>query len=213
VLIAQLLKDELVSRAFSGRAGPAFLLRSACAYIDVHSDLGLTLHDHPAYLASVNVKLAKAQQKMLLTGMHTISNLTCLGCGSSLGWVYLKAEDPAQKYKEGKYILEKVSTEDPHNLIIRADAGLRHLGQDHEGHSGHEICGTSAFADSVHCRRTAGLAKIQSKAGVLASVAVSFCSFIIGAVDICGKIVYVALRVYNLCTGRIHSTLLTEHRS
>ena len=65
--------------------------------------------DVAAYLDSVNVKLAKSQQKMLLTGMHTISNLTCLGCESSLGWVYLKAQDATQKYKEGKYILEKVS--------------------------------------------------------------------------------------------------------
>jgi len=78
------LQDELVSRAFSGRAGPAFLLRSA-----------------------VNVKLAKSEAKMLLTGMHTISNITCKGCEAPLGWVYIKASDPAQKYKEGKYIIEK----------------------------------------------------------------------------------------------------------
>ncbi|KAK9899190.1 yippee-domain-containing protein [Cystobasidium minutum MCA 4210] len=78
------LQDELVSRAFSGRAGPAFLLRSA-----------------------VNVKLAKSEQKMLLSGMHTISNITCKGCDTPLGWVYLKANDPAQRYKEGKYIMEK----------------------------------------------------------------------------------------------------------
>lgn len=67
---------------------------------------------------------------MLLTGMHTISNLTCKSCDAPLGWVYIKASDPAQKYKEGasadpvhsfrvisrlndlhtvgKYILEKV---------------------------------------------------------------------------------------------------------
>ena len=38
---------------------------------------------------------------MLLTGMHTISNLACRGCDAPLGWVYLKANDAAQKYKEG----------------------------------------------------------------------------------------------------------------
>jgi len=78
------LQDELVSRAFSGRAGPAFLLRSA-----------------------VNVKIARSEQKMLLTGMHTISNISCKGCDTPLGWVYIKANDSAQKYKEGKYIMEK----------------------------------------------------------------------------------------------------------
>ena len=51
---------------------------------------------------SVNVKLARSEQKMLLTGMHTISNISCKGCDAPIGWVYIKANDPAQKYKEGE---------------------------------------------------------------------------------------------------------------
>jgi hypothetical protein len=39
---------------------------------------------------------------MLLSGLHTISNITCKGCDAPLGWVYLKANDPAQRYKEGE---------------------------------------------------------------------------------------------------------------
>ena len=50
---------------------------------------------------SVNVELHKSEQKMLLSGLHTISNITCKGCHTPLGWVYLKASDPAQRYKEG----------------------------------------------------------------------------------------------------------------
>lgn len=41
---------------------------------------------------------------MLLSGMHTISNITCKGCDAPLGWVYLKANDPAQRYKEGEQL-------------------------------------------------------------------------------------------------------------
>lgn len=61
-------------------------------------------YSHPGGFSlfhSVNVKLAKSEQKMLLSGMHTISNITCKGCDTPLGWVYLRANDPAQRYKEG----------------------------------------------------------------------------------------------------------------
>ena len=36
------------------------------------------------------------------TGMHTVADLSCLKCSSSLGWVYLKATDREQEYKEGE---------------------------------------------------------------------------------------------------------------
>lgn len=62
------------------------------------------LHLVPHYpgINSVNVSPQKSEQKMLLSGLHTISNITCKGCDTPLGWVYLKANDPAQRYKEGK---------------------------------------------------------------------------------------------------------------
>jgi len=30
-----------------------------------------------------------------------------MGCSERIGWYYLKASDPSQKYKEGKYLLER----------------------------------------------------------------------------------------------------------
>lgn len=57
---------------------------------------------------SVNVELHKSEQKMLLSGLHTISNITCKGCHTPLGWVYLKANDPAQRYKEGMSCLTSI---------------------------------------------------------------------------------------------------------
>ncbi|KAI8996830.1 hypothetical protein BDB01DRAFT_768676 [Pilobolus umbonatus] len=41
------------------------------------------------------------------TGDHCISFIYCKGCNEEIGWVYIKAYEQDQKYKEGKYILEK----------------------------------------------------------------------------------------------------------
>ncbi len=41
--------------------------------------------------------------------MHTVCDLSCRGCGRTLGWFYLKAWEASQKYKEGKWIMEKAS--------------------------------------------------------------------------------------------------------
>lgn len=43
---------------------------------------------------------------MLLTGMHTVADLFCAGCGVPVGWQYLEAFEESQKYKEGRVILE-----------------------------------------------------------------------------------------------------------
>ncbi|KAF2288541.1 hypothetical protein GH714_008309 [Hevea brasiliensis] len=44
---------------------------------------------------------------MMMTGMHTVVDIFCVGCGSILGWKYEYAHEKAQKYKEGKFILER----------------------------------------------------------------------------------------------------------
>jgi Yippee zinc-binding/DNA-binding /Mis18, centromere assembly len=36
------------------------------------------------------------------TGVHTVADIFCVGCGDRLGWFYHKASDQSQKYKEGK---------------------------------------------------------------------------------------------------------------
>lgn len=35
------------------------------------------------------------------TGVHTVADVFCVGCGDRLGWYYHKASDQSQKYKEG----------------------------------------------------------------------------------------------------------------
>ncbi|KAI0339928.1 yippee-domain-containing protein [Trametopsis cervina] len=78
------LQDELISKAFSGRDGRGFLMHSA-----------------------TNVRLGKKEDRSLLTGTHTVSDVFCLGCEARIGWFYVKAPDNSQKYKEGKYLLER----------------------------------------------------------------------------------------------------------
>ncbi|KAF8518201.1 yippee-domain-containing protein [Gautieria morchelliformis] len=78
------LQDELISKSFSGRDGRGFLLHSA-----------------------VNVKLGRKEDRPLLTGVHTVQDVFCMGCNDRIGWFYYKAADNSQKYKEGKYLLER----------------------------------------------------------------------------------------------------------
>jgi len=78
------LKDELISKSFSGRDGRGYLMHSA-----------------------VNVRMGGKEDRPLLTGVHTVADIFCVGCGDRLGWYYHKASDQSQKYKEGKYLLER----------------------------------------------------------------------------------------------------------
>jgi len=54
----------------------------------------------------VNVVEGKPYDLLMTTGNHTIRDIYCSKCGTTLGWKYVKAYEASQKYKEGKYILE-----------------------------------------------------------------------------------------------------------
>lgn len=75
---------QLISKAFQGRHGRAYLF----------SDV-------------VNVTLGPREDRMLITGLHTVADIYCITCNSVLGWKYEVAYEESQKYKEGKFILEK----------------------------------------------------------------------------------------------------------
>jgi hypothetical protein len=48
----------------------------------------------------------KAVPRQLVTGAHTVSDISCRSCGNVLGWKYVEAAEDTQKYKVGKFILE-----------------------------------------------------------------------------------------------------------
>ncbi|KAI0028032.1 yippee zinc-binding/DNA-binding /Mis18, centromere assembly-domain-containing protein [Vararia minispora EC-137] len=78
------LQDELISKAFQGRDGRGYLTHSA-----------------------TNVRIGSKEDRALMTGVHTVADVFCVGCGDRVGWYYYKASDQSQKYKEGKYLLER----------------------------------------------------------------------------------------------------------
>ena len=43
----------------------------------------------------------------MLTGRHMVRDVWCRNCGTKLGWQYEFATDEAQRYKEGRVILER----------------------------------------------------------------------------------------------------------
>jgi len=72
------------SQAFQGRHGRAFLFNDVC-----------------------NITLGGKEDRLLMTGLHTVRDVFCASCSSLLGWKYDFAYEQSQKYKEGKFIVEK----------------------------------------------------------------------------------------------------------
>ncbi|MQL83881.1 hypothetical protein Taro_016378 [Colocasia esculenta] len=58
-------------------------------------------------IGSVNVSVGQKEDRLMMTGMHTVADIFCIGCGSIMGWKYFVAHERNQKYKEGKFILER----------------------------------------------------------------------------------------------------------
>lgn len=44
---------------------------------------------------------------MLTTGLHTVCDIYCAVCRDAVGWFYIHACEQSEKYKVGKFILEK----------------------------------------------------------------------------------------------------------
>ncbi|XP_021669524.2 protein yippee-like isoform X1 [Hevea brasiliensis] len=77
------LADDIISKSFHCRHGKAYLFDKV-----------------------VNITEGEQEERMMMTGMHTVVDIFCVRCGSILGWKYEYAHEKAQKYKEGKFILE-----------------------------------------------------------------------------------------------------------
>ncbi|KAM7534956.1 hypothetical protein Aperf_G00000089171 [Anoplocephala perfoliata] len=75
--------EDLISKSFQGTQGRAYLFE-----------------------AVVNVSCGKPEERLLLTGLHSVADIFCECCDTYLGWKYEEAFEPSQKYKEGKYVIE-----------------------------------------------------------------------------------------------------------
>ncbi|XP_058773660.1 protein yippee-like At5g53940 [Vicia villosa] len=83
------LADDLISRTFHCRRGKAYLFTNA-----------------------VNTTTGPPEERMMLSGLHTVADIFCCCCGQILGWKYESAHEKSQKYKEGKFVLERGSIVD-----------------------------------------------------------------------------------------------------
>lgn len=43
----------------------------------------------------------------MLTGRNLVSDIYCNTCAHVIGWTYIESLDQDQKYKEGKFVIEK----------------------------------------------------------------------------------------------------------
>ncbi|XP_010543737.1 PREDICTED: protein yippee-like At3g11230 isoform X2 [Tarenaya hassleriana] len=76
--------EDVVSKSFQCRHGKAYLFNKV-----------------------VNVCPGEKEDRMMMTGLHTVADIYCIKCGSYLGWKYEVAYEKSQKYKEGKSVLER----------------------------------------------------------------------------------------------------------
>mmetsp|Transcript_5375 Transcript_5375/g.9023 ORF Transcript_5375/g.9023 Transcript_5375/m.9023 type:complete len:88 (+) Transcript_5375:271-534(+) len=44
---------------------------------------------------------------MMMTGLHKIRTIKCIQCRQSIGWTYVFAYEESEKYKVGKFIIER----------------------------------------------------------------------------------------------------------
>ena len=59
----------------------------------------------------------------MLTGRHMVRDVSCKNCDAKLGWIYEFATEEAQRYKEGRVILERA-------LVTETDGIEEHMGDD-----------------------------------------------------------------------------------
>ncbi|CAN6299633.1 unnamed protein product [Urochloa humidicola] len=75
---------DLLSKEFNGRNGRGYLFHGV-----------------------VNITLGPNEVREFTTGCHTVNDIYCICCQEIIGWRYEKAYEESQKYKEGKFILER----------------------------------------------------------------------------------------------------------
>ncbi|KAG6535563.1 hypothetical protein ZIOFF_000585 [Zingiber officinale] len=130
------LSDDILSKAFHCKHGKAYLFDKVqnclglCLVVAFNliyatpAVMGRMICDHSAlYLGSeevssqskkcVNISVGFEDDRMMTTGLHTVSDVFCVGCGSIVGWKYEVAHEKTQKYKEGKIVLERFKLTGP----------------------------------------------------------------------------------------------------
>lgn len=101
--------DELVSKAFHCRHGKAYLFNTV-----------------------VNVSVGPKEDRFMTTGLHSVADVYCNSCQQIVGWKYEEAFEKSQKYKEGKFILERAK-------LINGDGSIEDLETYPHGSDGEDM--------------------------------------------------------------------------
>ncbi|KAE9606174.1 hypothetical protein Lalb_Chr10g0105121 [Lupinus albus] len=99
------LSEDIVSKSFHSRHGKAYLFSKV-----------------------VNVSMGEKEDRQMMTGMHTVVDIFCVGCGSIVGWKYESAHEKSQKYKEGKSVLERFKLSGPDGSNYWVNSHDSHIG-------------------------------------------------------------------------------------
>eukprot|EP00118_Oscarella_pearsei_P006595 m.30041 g.30041 ORF g.30041 m.30041 type:complete len:110 (+) comp31287_c1_seq1:89-418(+) len=67
--------DELISKSFQGSQGKAYLFNEV-----------------------VNVGCGPAEERVLLTGLHAVSDIHCQSCNTTLGWKYVSGHSCLSRF-------------------------------------------------------------------------------------------------------------------
>ncbi|KAF2152582.1 yippee-domain-containing protein [Myriangium duriaei CBS 260.36] len=98
------LSSQIISKGFTGRHGRAYLVAPSSPLTDPVPSLGGAGAARKGELP--NTFIHRPVPRQLVTGLHTVGDISCAQCGSVLGWKYVSADEEAQRYKVGKFILE-----------------------------------------------------------------------------------------------------------
>ncbi|KAK3068346.1 hypothetical protein LTR53_014162 [Teratosphaeriaceae sp. CCFEE 6253] len=99
--------NQIISKGFTGRHGRAFLIAPSQSSLSANpTHLSSAKAKNDALPNLPNTYTHKPVPRQLVTGAHTVGDISCAQCGTVLGWKYVAAEEEAQRYKVGKFILE-----------------------------------------------------------------------------------------------------------
>lgn len=83
---------HLLSKAFQGATGRAYLYDYVC-----NGDEG------------------PEQTRQMTTGVHVVCDVKCVDCAAVIGWKYVRAWEDGERYKEGKWCVERALVVELHH--------------------------------------------------------------------------------------------------
>ena len=106
---------HIVSRAFQGTTGRAYLYSHVINIVNLpspeqsHGDTDSEVEDLVDNTVQSQSQITRnhGTLRQMTTGNHRVLDAHCTTCNDILGWYYVEAEEEEQRYKEGKWCIER----------------------------------------------------------------------------------------------------------